>query len=137
MLGFIEGLIIRKYDKPLIRKNSLHNHKRLPLTIDGKEYTNISRVTIETTEQIIELEKEYTNLAIIITGDINSSLSLTHGQVLVNGNSEDIRVFNGDVKIKGSCSRIETYSGAVTIGGTCRGQINSIHGNILSPVNVC
>lgn len=134
---FIGTIVMLRYfgvdlNKTSKKRSIIDNQKNKDqvITIDGKEYHNVYRVIIETTEEKIELETVYTNLTIQITGDLNGELSLTDGHVIVSGNSEDIRIVSGIVEIGNSCGRINSYSAPVTVQGQCHGEISTVSGKV-------
>ena len=134
ILGLITGIVITigwfylfLKSEANVTKSFIYNRDGTPIEIDGVPYVNVSKVTIETTQDVKRLTQEYADLTIVIDGDVNGALSLTHGHVIVKGNSEDVRVVTGTIEVTGSCSRIETMSGSVNVGGTCRGDVRTVY----------
>lgn len=134
VLGLITGIVITVWWFHLFLKSEanttksfIYNRDGAPLEIDGVPYVNVSKVTIETTQEVKRLTQEYADLTIVVEGDVNGALSLTQGHVIVKGNSEDVRVVTGTIEVTGSCSRIETMNGNVNVGGTCRGDVRTVY----------
>lgn len=99
--------------------------------VNGVEYKDVSKITIETQNEKIKLEDKYVDLAITIKGDMLEPITLSNSKVIVEGNCSTISTSNASININGNCNGDATTSnGKVEVGESVYGNAITSNANI-------
>ena len=111
------------------RRDIVDNKFRNRMTINSIEYADVVRVTIQRERCVVTPDQVFGDLTIAINGDYDNELQVTSGNIIVNGNAEDIRLVSGTIQVDGSCSRIDTKHGKVEVKGLCHDKVRDFSGS--------
>lgn len=108
-----------------LRRDIVENKFRNRMTINGIEYADVLRVTIQRERCVVTPDQVFGELTMVIDGNYNNELQLMSGNVIVNGDAEDIRLVSGTLQVGGSCSRIDSKHGSVEVRGLCHDVVRA------------